>query len=88
VFECGLQLRVVYINLPEKANEDVADKRKHIFHKQWRSELRNRGPPVKIAPAPLRFNPALIAVDREVLRVLLGLLPRYPPQMKSGRLNE
>jgi len=50
VFECGLQLRVVYINLPEKANEDVADKRKHIFHKQWRSELRNSsencpGPP-------------------------------------------
>ena len=29
-----------------------------------------------------------IAVDREVLRVILGLLPRNPPQRKSGHENE
>jgi len=29
------------------------------FYKRWRHEIRHRGPPVKIAPGPLPFNPAL-----------------------------
>ena len=43
----------------KKTNRNLANQRKHNFYKRWRHELRHRSPPVKIAPGPLPFNPAL-----------------------------
>jgi len=44
--------------LLEKANENVANARKHEFFTRLRHEVRYRDPPVKTAPCPLHFNPA------------------------------
>ena len=52
-------IRQAQNRLLEKAKEHVANQRKHKFYKRWRHEMRYRGPPVKIAPGPLAFNPAL-----------------------------
>ena len=43
----------------EKANENVANQRKHKFYKRWRHEIRHRDPRVKITPGLLPFNLAL-----------------------------
>jgi len=49
-----------YNRLLEKVKQNVANQRKHKFYKRWCHEMRYRGPPVKIAPDPLAFNPALL----------------------------
>jgi len=66
---CGLQSKVAnnrvtvrrqaYSRLLDKPNENVANQRKHKLYKRWRHEIRHKGPPVKISPGPLRFNPEL-----------------------------
>jgi len=33
------------------------------FYKRWRHDTRHKGPPVKIAPGPLPFNPALVGIN-------------------------
>jgi len=45
-------MRQAHNRLLEKANENVANQRKHKFYKWWRHEIRHSGPPVDIAPGP------------------------------------
>ena len=45
-------IRQAHNRLLEKANENVANQRKHKFFKRWRHEIRHSGPPVKIAVGP------------------------------------
>jgi len=45
---------------PEKANVNLANKRKHNFYKRRRHESRHRCPAVKIVSGPLPINPALV----------------------------
>ena len=52
-------MRQAHNRLLRKANENVANQQKHKFYKRWRHKRRHRGPPVKLAPDPLPFNPTL-----------------------------
>jgi len=55
---CGLNQRRLTIELimqvhnwlPEKANENIANQRKHKLYRRWSHEIRHRGPSAKIAP--------------------------------------
>jgi len=67
---CFSQLTVcafekAHSRLPEKTNGNLANQRKHNFYKRWRHRLRNWGPPVKIDPDPLPFNPALVTISEK-----------------------
>jgi len=42
-----------------KNKREPSESAKHNFYKRWLHELRHRDPPVKIAPDPIPFNPAL-----------------------------
>jgi len=64
---------------------------KNKCYKRWRHEIRHRGPPVKIAPGPLPFNPTLRG---PVLLLLSGpglrfatLLLQYPSPESASHLK-